>query len=127
MKPNRTLIFQLGCLLLAMPILYAASSGPVIRCAYFDPPHTQWADTKPTPSNAGLQPLEARDYFHKTETYPVDFRPNFSDYVRDFYRPLVLTAGALHLSNSLSAYLRVWGVFIARTKGDHFFFIVLNE
>lgn len=127
MKPNRTLIFQLGCLLLAMPILYAASSGPVIRLASSDPFPVIKGPTNPAPSNVSHGPLEARDYFQKTETYPVDFRPNFSDYVRDFYRPLVLTAGALHLSNSLSAYLRVWGVFIARTKGDHFFFIVLNE
>lgn len=127
MDANRKLIAQCLGVLLALPILYAVSSGPVIRYASIDPHRAVKVEARPASSYAVRRTLAAQDYFTKVETYPVDTGPARADYAQTFYRPLVQAANALHLETPLSAYLHVWGVFTIGTKNGHFFFLVLNK
>lgn len=125
MQVNRRLIIQCFAILLALPILYVVSSGPVIRYASIDLHRTKVIPVPPS-SPILRRPRTAQDYFKTAETYRTDSVPFRKDYVQEFYRPLVAAAEALHLGEPLSSYLNLWGVFVMRTK-NHCFFLVLNE
>lgn len=108
MNPSRKLLVQVAGLLLALPLLYVLSSGPLLHYAEqskkplaTDPPRNLF------PSMTDKAPT------HRT---------------RAFYEPMLRAAKMGHWEGPLFAYLRVWHIFpMHMGHDDHVIFVVLSE
>jgi hypothetical protein len=108
MKLDGKQIVRMAAVLVVLPILYAASSGPALRYAL---DHSQ-----PNPGS----------------TFKIVTRPpvtqcwaseSFYRSVRSFYNPLFRFATASGLEQPIFAYLNVWKV-VPIKFGDHTFMVV---
>ncbi len=97
---NRKLITRMAATLLALPILYTASSGPLMHYALVhDMEHLSRPDgsTPPRPATS----------------------PHFYPAVRSFYEPMFRTAAATRLEKPIFAYLIAWELYpIRATDGE---------
>ena len=101
---HRKLAVQIGFVVLALPMLYVASSGPVLR----------WSERP-------VRPPDPASHFSKIDAKPEPLN------VRSLYKPLIRMAIATHLEAPLCAYLRMWNVFPIMTGHGRIFFLVVHQ
>lgn len=107
MKLDGKMIGRIAATLLLLPILYALSSGPLLR-------YSAQRQTRATTHSAG-------------SPYPILSDKPPADPIRAFYDPLFRSAALIHAGAPLSAYLRIWHVFLIHSGHDnHLTFIVLS-
>lgn len=97
MKLDGKLITRMAASLLAMPILYLASSGPLMHYALVH----DMRDISNSHASALPRPAVS------SHLYPP---------VRSFYEPMFRTAAATHLEKPIFAYLMAWELYPIRTS-----------
>lgn len=96
--PRGRLITRLGSVVLALPLLYLVSSGPLMHYALVhDMAHLSRPPVSTLPERTSAM----------SHLYPP---------VRSFYEPLFRTAAVTHLEQPLLAYLIAWKLYPLRTK-----------
>lgn len=96
MKLDGKLITRMAASLLAMLILYLASSGPLMHYALVH---------------------DMRDISNSSALPRLAVSPHLYPPVRSFYEPMFRTAAATHLEQPLFAYLMAWELYPIRATG----------
>jgi hypothetical protein len=111
MKFTVKLAAGITVILLLLPIVYVASSGPVF-----------WFSAHLWERHQKAFPV-ADKYFSKAKEPEV----RFDQMVQSFYDPMFPAAKFLGLERPVYAYLHLWNLFRMRTAHDHYFVMHLSR